>query len=81
MEFLLRVAVKQGNLGRVEEALRLPGVNPNVKASRDITSHTPLTLAVEHDKLDIVKLLLKHPACDPNMKVKVFFHYSSALIL
>ena len=72
--------MKQGNLGRVEEALRLPGVNPNVKASRDITSHTPLTLAVEQDKFDIIKLLLKHPACDPNMKVRVFL-YSLALIL
>jgi len=63
----LRVAVKQGNLERVEEALKLAGVNPNVKTSRDITSHTPLTQAVELGRLDIIKLLLKHPACNPNL--------------
>eukprot|EP00092_Neocalanus_flemingeri_P000148 GFUD01000155.1.p1 GENE.GFUD01000155.1~~GFUD01000155.1.p1 ORF type:complete len:183 (+),score=61.40 GFUD01000155.1:254-802(+) len=64
----LRVAVKQGNVIRVEEALGLVGVNPNIKTSRDITSHTPLTQAVELDRPDIIKLLLSHPAIDPNMK-------------
>merc|ERR1712098_314469 len=63
----LRVAVKQGNLPRVDEALKLAGVNPNVKTSRDITSHTPLTQAVELDRPDIIKLILKHPACNPNL--------------
>jgi len=63
----LRVAVKQGNILRVEETLKLDGVNPNVKTSRDITSHTPLTQAVELDRPDIIRVLLKHPACDPNL--------------
>eukprot|EP00090_Calanus_glacialis_P014531 TRINITY_DN23336_c0_g1_i1.p1 TRINITY_DN23336_c0_g1~~TRINITY_DN23336_c0_g1_i1.p1 ORF type:complete len:183 (+),score=67.83 TRINITY_DN23336_c0_g1_i1:220-768(+) len=64
----LRIAVRQGNIIRVEEALKLAGVNPNIKTSRDITSHTPLTQAVELDRPDIIRLLLKHPACDPNIK-------------
>lgn len=64
----LRVAVRQGNITRVAEALGLAGVNPNIKTSRDITSHTPLTQAVELDREDIIQLLLTHPATDPNMK-------------
>ena len=63
----LRNAVKQGNRTRLEEALDLQGVNPNLRLG-DMTSHTPLTSAVEMVRPDLVKLLLSHPATDPNMK-------------
>ena len=63
----LRNAVKQGNMARVEEALDMEGVNPNMRWSRDVTSHTPLTCAVEMVRPDIIKLLLSHPATNPNL--------------
>ena len=63
----LRNAVKQGNRTRLEEALDLQGVNPNLRLG-DMTSHTPLTSAVEIVRPDLVKLLLSHPTTDPNMK-------------
>jgi len=63
----LRNAIKQGNMARIEEALDSEGVNPNSRWSRDITSHTPLTQAVEMDRADIVTLLLSHPLTDPNL--------------
>ena len=63
----LRNAVKQGNMVRLEEALDLEGVTPNLRLG-DMTSHTPLTSAVEMARLDLVRLLLSHPATDPNMK-------------
>ena len=37
-----RIAVRQGNIIRVEEALKLAGVNPNIKVTR-IASETLLT--------------------------------------
>ena len=63
----LRNAIKQGNMVRLEEALDLEGVNPNLRLG-DMTSHTPLTSAVEMARSDLVQLLLSHPATDPNMK-------------
>lgn len=63
----LRNAVKQGNITRLEEALDLQGVNPNLRLG-DMTSHTPLTSAVEMARTDLARLLLSHPATDPNMK-------------
>ena len=63
----LKNAVKQGNMTRVEEALDMEGVNPNLRWSRDITSHTPLTCAVEMSRPDIIKLLLTHPNIQPNL--------------
>ena len=63
----LRNAAKQGNILRLEEALDLQGVNPNLRLG-DMTSHTPLTSAVEMARPDLVKLLLSHPTTDPNMK-------------
>ena len=63
----LRNAVKQGNMVRLEEALDLEGVNPNLRLG-DMTSHTPLTSAVEMARSDLVQVLLSHPATDPNMK-------------
>ena len=45
----------------------MEGVNPNMRWSRDVTSHTPLTCAVEMVRPDIIKLLLSHPATNPNL--------------
>ena len=46
------------------------------QTSRDITSHTPLTQAVELDRADIIKLLLTHPAIDSNMKVRLVLTFT-----
>merc|ERR1711862_71817 len=64
----LRVAVQQGNAERVEQILALEGVDPNVKAGRSLTSHTPLTQAVELDRPDIVEMLLSHQDTMPDIK-------------
>merc|ERR1711936_19107 len=64
----LRVAVQQGNTERLAEVLQLDGVNPNVKIGRSITSLTPLTQAIELGRPDLVKLLLQHPATQPDTK-------------
>merc|ERR1712179_125612 len=64
----LRVAVQQGNAERVGQILALEGVDPNVKAGRSLTSHTPLTQAVELDRSNIVELLLTHQDTLPDTK-------------
>merc|ERR1712083_845406 len=64
----LRVAVQQGNAEKVGQILALEGVDPNVKAGRSPTSHTPLTQAVELNRPDIVEILLTHPNTQPDTK-------------
>ena len=60
----LKNAIKQGNMVRLEEALDLEGVNPNLRLG-DMTSHTPLTSAVEMLRSDLLQLLLSTPPPTP----------------
>ena len=46
--YIFRVAVKQGNLTRVEEALKLAGVNPNVKVVSIVARNIILNLHFRH---------------------------------
>ena len=47
--------------------------------STDITSHVPLTQAVELGRTDIVKLLLKHKDINPNAFVSKYTNIQSKL--
>ena len=47
--------------------------------STDITSHVPLTQAVELGRADIVKLLLKHKNINPNAFVSKYTNIQSKL--
>ena len=41
------------------------------QASRSLTSHTPLTQAVELDRIDLVRILLEHKDTRPDDKVGI----------
>ena len=58
-ETVLHTAAKKGNIGRLKECLETPGVDINCV---DHNGYTPLSEAVSHDKLEVVRLLLNHRA-------------------
>ena len=58
-ETVLHTAAKKGNIVKMKECLETPGVDINCQESN---GYTPLSEAVSHDRLEIVRLLLEHRA-------------------
>ena len=56
-ETALHTAAKKGNIVRMKECLETPGVDINCV---DNNGYTPLSEAISHDRLEIVRLLLNH---------------------
>ena len=68
--FPLHVACETGKLGTVRVLMKY-GVDPS---ALDESNHTPLMIAVQNERHEIVKALLHDYGCDPNIKGNLLLH-------
>ena len=56
-------AVKQGHPGLITAMLKVPGINPNLPSRSN--GKSPLTLALDAGRMDIVLLMMSFPSVNP----------------